>query len=93
MPCDVRSVAAARRLCGPLRSVAGDLRVVARESRPGLAPADVAAHLSLPLATRLAIDPKVPSAMDDGRFAPRRRSPLSRAANDILDLFDPLEST
>ncbi|HWD81375.1 MAG TPA: septum site-determining protein Ssd [Kribbella sp.] len=93
VPCDVRSVAAARRLCGPLRSVAGDLRVVARESRPGLTPADVAAHLSLPLATRLGIDPKIPSAMDDGRLAPRRRSPLSRAANDILDLFDPLEST
>ncbi|MGZ0149247.1 septum site-determining protein Ssd [Kribbella sp. WER1] len=88
VPCDVRSVAAAKRLSGPLRSVAGDLRVVARDSRPGLAPADVAAHLCLPLATRVGIDPKVPAAMDEGRFAPHRRSPLSRAATEILDLFD-----
>jgi secretion/DNA translocation related CpaE-like protein len=89
VPCDVRSVAAAKRLCGPLRSVAGDLRVVARASRPGLAAADVATHLALPLATKLAIDPQIPTAMDDGRFAPRRRSPLTRAATDILTLFPP----
>ncbi|HZX05942.1 septum site-determining protein Ssd, partial [Kribbella sp.] len=79
VPCDVRSVAAAKRLSGPLRSVAGDLRVVARDSRPGLAPADVATHLSLPLATNLGVDPKVPPAMDEGRFTPHRRSPLTRA--------------
>ncbi|MBP2354397.1 secretion/DNA translocation related CpaE-like protein [Kribbella aluminosa] len=88
VPCDVRSVAAAKRLSGPLRSVAGDVRVVARDSRPGLAPTDVAAHLCLPLATKLGIDPKVPAAMDEGRFAPHRRSPLTRAAADILNLFD-----
>jgi secretion/DNA translocation related CpaE-like protein len=89
VPCDVRSVAAAKRLAGPLRSVAGDVRVVARASRPGLAATDVASHLSLPLATKLGIDPQVPTAMDEGRFAPRRRSPLTRAAANILDLFDP----
>ncbi|HEY3557682.1 MAG TPA: septum site-determining protein Ssd [Kribbella sp.] len=89
VPCDVRSVAAAKRLAGPLRSVAGDVRVVARASRPGLAATDVASHLSLPLATKLGIDPQVPTAMDEGRFAPRRRSPLIRAAANILDLFDP----
>ncbi|GAA1577140.1 MULTISPECIES: septum site-determining protein Ssd [Kribbella] len=88
VPCDVRSVAAAKRLSGPLRSVAGDVRVVARDSHPGLAPADVAAHLSLPLATKLGIDPKIPAAMDEGRFAPHRRSPLSRAAAEILNLVD-----
>lgn len=89
VPCDVRSVAAAKRLSGPLRSVAGDVRLVARESRPGLSPADVATHLSLPLATKLALDPKLPTAMDEGHFTPTRRSPLTRAATNILDLFDP----
>jgi secretion/DNA translocation related CpaE-like protein len=87
VPCDVRSVAAAKRLCGPLRSVAGDLRVVARSSRPALSPADVATHLSLPLAAKLGIDRALPTAMDQGHFTPGPRSPLTRAATTLLDLF------
>jgi secretion/DNA translocation related CpaE-like protein len=87
VPCDVRSVAAAKRLSGPLRAVAGDLRVVARESRPGLSAADAAAHLSLPLATKLTNDRTIAAAMDQGRFIPHPRSPLARAAATLLDLF------
>jgi secretion/DNA translocation related CpaE-like protein len=94
VPCDVRSVAAAKRLVGPLRTVAGDLRVVARESRPhGLSATDVAAHLSLPLATKVASERDLPVSMDQGRFDPHPRGPLSRAATQILNLFDPAEST
>jgi Flp pilus assembly CpaE family ATPase len=88
VPCDVRSVAAAKRLSGPLRSVAGDLRVVARSTRPALSAADVATHLSLPLATKLGIDRTLPSAMDRGHFTPSPRSPLTRAATTLLDLFN-----
>jgi secretion/DNA translocation related CpaE-like protein len=91
VPCDVRSVAAAKRLSGPLRTVAGDLRVVARESRPGLSAADVSSHLSLPLATKLGTDRTLPAAMDQGNFVPPPRSSLGRAATAVLDLFDLLE--
>jgi secretion/DNA translocation related CpaE-like protein len=87
VPCDVRSVAAAKRLVGPLRDVAGDLRVVGRESRPhALSPVDVAGHLALPLATKVGLERDLPAAMDQGRFDPHPRGPLSRAATDILDL-------
>lgn len=88
VPCDVRSVAAANRLVGPLRDVAGDLRVVARDPRVnGLSAADVASHLSLPLATRVGHERDLPAAMDQGRFDPRPRGPLGRAASELLDLF------
>ncbi|MFF0266616.1 septum site-determining protein Ssd [Kribbella sp. NPDC004536] len=93
VPCDVRSVAAAKRFSGPLRSVAGDVRVVARASRPGLSPTDVATHLSLPLATKLGLDPKIPPAMDAGRLTPHPRSPLTRAATNFLTLFTPTHPT
>lgn len=88
VPCDVRSAAAAKRLVGPLRDVAGDLRVVARDSRLGsLSAADVAAHLSLPLATKVGRERELPEAMDQGRFDPRPRGPLGRAATELLDFF------
>ena len=94
VPCDVRSVAAAKRLVGPLRAVAGDLRVVARESRPhGLSATDVAAHLALPLATKVTPERDLPVSMDQGRFDPHPRGPLSRAATQILNLFSTPEST
>ncbi|MGW7686736.1 septum site-determining protein Ssd [Kribbella sp. NPDC054772] len=92
IPCDVRSVAAAKRLSGPLRSVAGDLRVVLRESRPGLSAADVSTHLSLPVATKIGTDRTLPRAMDQGHFVPHPRSPLTRAATTLLDLFDLTDS-
>ncbi|TCC12273.1 hypothetical protein E0H45_14005 [Kribbella soli] len=93
VPSDVRSVAAAKRLSGPLRAVAGDVRVVARESRPGLAPIDVATHLSLPLATKLGHDRNLPTAMDQGHFPLHPRSPLARTATTLLDLFPPPQLT
>jgi len=88
VPCDVRSVAAAKRLVSPLRAVAGDLRVVAREPcLNGLTATDVAHHLSLPLATRVSTERDLAVAMDQGRFEPRPRGPLARAAGILLDLF------
>jgi secretion/DNA translocation related CpaE-like protein len=93
VPCDVRSVAAAKRLSGPLRAVAGDLRVVARDTRPGLAPTDVASHLSLPLATKLDHDRNLPTAMDQGHFPLSPRSPLARTATTLLNLFPPPHPT
>jgi secretion/DNA translocation related CpaE-like protein len=88
VPCDVRSVAAAKRLVGPLRDVADDLRVVAREPRvKGLSAPDVAEHLMLPLATKVGYERDLPFAMDQGRFDPRPRGPLGRAAADLLDMF------
>ncbi|MFI6827282.1 septum site-determining protein Ssd [Kribbella sp. NPDC050241] len=93
VPRDVRSVAAAKRLVGPLRAVAGDLRVVTRESRVnGLGATDVASHLSLPLATNLGRERDLAAAMDQGRFDPRPRGPLARAATALLDLFGLLEA-
>jgi hypothetical protein len=53
----------------------------------GMTPLDVADHLSLPLAAKLAHERDLPSQMDEGRFDPRPRSPLGRAAAEVLDLF------
>ncbi|WBQ04915.1 septum site-determining protein Ssd [Kribbella sp. CA-293567] len=88
VPRDVRSCAAAARLVAPLREVAHDLRVVAREpGLNGLSALDVADHLSLPLAAKLGFERDLPSLLDEGRFDPRPRSALGRAATDILELF------
>jgi secretion/DNA translocation related CpaE-like protein len=88
VPRDVRSCAAAARLVAPLRQVAHDLRVVAREpGLNGLSALDVADHLSLPLAAKLGFERDLPSLLDEGRFDPRPRSALGRAATEVLDLF------
>ncbi|MEV8376849.1 septum site-determining protein Ssd [Kribbella sp. NPDC056861] len=88
VPRDVRSCAAAARLVAPLREVAHDLRVVAREpGLNGLSALDVADHLSLPLAVKLGFERDLPSLLDEGRFDPRPRSALGRAATEVLDLF------
>ncbi|ADB29675.1 hypothetical protein Kfla_0554 [Kribbella flavida DSM 17836] len=88
VPRDVRSCAAAARLVGPLREVATDLRVVAREpGLGGLSAVDVAKHLSLPLAAKLRFDRDVAALMDQGRFDPRPRGALGRTAGELLDLF------
>jgi secretion/DNA translocation related CpaE-like protein len=88
VPRDVRSCAAAARLVSPLRDVATDLRVVAREpGLGGLSAVDVAKHLSLPLAAKLRFDRDLPALMDKGRFDPRPRGALGRTAGELLDLF------
>ena len=88
VPRDVRSCAAAARLVRPLREVATDLRVVAREpGLGGLSAIDVAEHLSLPLAARLRFDRDLPALMDQGRFDPRPRGALGRTAGELLDSF------
>ncbi|MGC4943684.1 septum site-determining protein Ssd [Kribbella sp. DT2] len=88
VPRDVRSCAAAARLVRPLRDVATDLRVVAREpGLGGLSAVDVAKHLSLPLAAKLRFDRDLPALMDKGRFDPRPRGALGRTAGELLDLF------
>ncbi|TCM49123.1 secretion/DNA translocation related CpaE-like protein [Kribbella sp. VKM Ac-2568] len=88
VPRDVRSCAAAARLVAPLREVANDLRVVAREpGLNGLSAIDVADHLSLPLAAKLSVEKDLPTVMDQGRFDPRPRGALGRAASELLDLF------
>jgi hypothetical protein len=48
---------------------------------------DVADHLSLPLAAKLGFERDLPSLLDEGYFDPRPRSPLGRAAGEVLDLF------
>jgi len=88
VPCDIRSLAAAKRLAGPLAEVAGDLRVIARSAhRPAIPAAEAAAHLSLPLATSFTDERDLPAAMDQGRFDPNPRGSLARAAVTLLDLF------
>lgn len=88
VPRDVRACAAAARLVAPLREVAHDLRVVAREpGLNGLSALDVADHLSLPLAAKLGFERDLPSSLDEGRFDPRPRSALGRASSEVLDLF------
>ncbi|MEU8226092.1 septum site-determining protein Ssd [Kribbella sp. NPDC048915] len=87
VPGDVRSLAAAKRLAGPLRSVAGDLRVIPRAAQAAIAPADVATYLNLPLATTLALDRSLPAAINEGHFPLTPRSSLTRTANEVLDLF------
>ncbi|TDD43378.1 hypothetical protein E1263_41735 [Kribbella antibiotica] len=90
VPCDIRSLAAAKRLAGPLAEVAGDLRVIARSSRRSTIPAaDTASHLSLPLATSFADERDLPAAMDEGRLDPNPKGSLARAASVLLNLFAP----
>ena len=85
VPRDVRSCAAAARVVAPLRDVAADLRVVAREpGLNGLSAIDVADHLSLPLAAKLGYERELPSQMDEGRFDPRPRSALGRASAELI---------
>ncbi|MFB6719914.1 septum site-determining protein Ssd [Kribbella sp. NPDC056345] len=91
VPCDIRSLAAAKRLAGPLAEVAGDLRVIARETRRPAVPAvEAALHLGLPLATSFADERDLSAAMDQGRFDPNPRGSLARAAGMLLDLFAPV---
>jgi hypothetical protein len=73
----------------PLRDLATDLRVVAREpALNGLSAIDVADHLSLPLAANVGRpERELAAQMDEGRFDPRPRSALGRAAAEVLDLF------
>ncbi|WP_232828342.1 septum site-determining protein Ssd [Kribbella monticola] len=89
VPRNVRACAAAARLVAPLREVATDLRVVAREpALNGLSALDVADHLSLPLAANVGrAERELAAQMDEGRFDPRPRTALGRAAAELLDLF------
>lgn len=88
VPRDVRACAAAARVAGRLRSVAGDLRLAAREpGLSGLSAADVAKHLSIRLAVQVRFDRDLATQLDRGRFPADARTPLGRAASDLLDQF------
>jgi secretion/DNA translocation related CpaE-like protein len=88
VPRDVRACAAAARVAGRLSLAGTDIRVVARDSTAGsLKPADVAAHLGLPLTAQLRLDKDLDGQIESGRFAPHPRSQLGRTCAALLDTF------
>ena len=88
VPRDVRACAAAARVAGRLSLTGSDIRVVARDSTAGsLKPADVAAHLGLPLTAHLHLDKDLDDQIESGRFEPHRRSHLGRTCATLLDTF------
>ncbi|MFC0627652.1 septum site-determining protein Ssd [Kribbella deserti] len=88
VPRDVRACAAAARVAGRLRSFASDLRLVAREPcLSGLSALDLAKHLSVRLAAQLRFDKSLAVQIDRGRFPVEPRTPLGRAASELLDQF------
>ncbi len=88
VPRDVRASAAAARVAGRLSLAGSDIRVVARDSTAGsLKPADVAAHLGLPLTAQLHLDKDLDDQIESGRIEPHPRSHLGRTCAALLDTF------
>ncbi|GAA0570951.1 septum formation initiator [Kribbella sandramycini] len=92
VPCDIRSLAAAKRLATPLATLCSDLRLIARQSRRHtIPPPAAAAHLALPVAATYSDEPALAVAIDAGHFAPQPKGSLARAATAVLSLFPQLE--
>lgn len=80
---DLRGVAAGRRVVAGLDDLGPPLRLVVRTGRSGSADPDQVAHwLGVPLATRLATDPKVAADGDRGDLVVR--TSLRRASRAVL---------
>lgn len=86
VPADIRAIAAAARLLGPLRDVAVGIELVVRGPGPSGIDADVVAStLELPVAVRMRPDERLARSIDDGLGpVPRRRAPLAAAARTLV---------
>ena len=87
VPAEVRATAAAARVAGRAGLLCRDLRLVVRGPAPaGLAAAEVAAALGLPLAGDIRAEPGLELALEHGEPPGRsRRSPLAGLCDVLLD--------
>ena len=86
VPAEVRAAAAAARVAASIRLMTREVQVVVRGPAPGdLEPEVVAASLGLPLAGHCRAEPGLAAALERGEPPGRRRGPLSRLADRLLD--------
>jgi secretion/DNA translocation related CpaE-like protein len=87
VPAEVRAVAAASRVAAGLTTIAADVRVISRRTASaGLAGAEVAAALGLPLAAEMADEPRLLERLDRGDPPGLdQRGPLHDACAGVLD--------
>ena len=93
VPAEVRAAAAAARVAGRAGLFCSDLRLVVRGPAPaGLAAADMAAALGLPLAGQVRAEPGLGLDLERGEAPGRRsRSPLAGLCRQLLDDVLPAE--
>ena len=86
VPAEVRAAAAAARVAASIRLLTREVQVVVRGPAPGdLEPEVVAASLGLALAGHCRAEPGLAAALERGQPPGRRRGPLSRLADLLLD--------
>jgi secretion/DNA translocation related CpaE-like protein len=87
VPAEVRACAAATQLARRLLERGRRVRLVVRGPAPGgLAPADVARALAVPLLTAMRPAPRLAAALETGRLPVRlARGPLARSAGEVLE--------
>jgi secretion/DNA translocation related CpaE-like protein len=86
VPAEVRATVAAGRIASELRRHASDIRVVVRGPAAGGLTGDVIAHaLDLPLAGEVAVDRRIPTALEHGDLVRvSRRGPLTDLCRKLL---------
>lgn len=85
--CDVRAIAATTATLAELRGVNPALGLVVRGPSPGgLLASDVADAAAAPLLASMRPEPMLTQRLEQGGLRIRRRSPLGRAAETVLDL-------
>jgi len=86
VPADLRACAAARRVADAVRRHGVRLHTLVRGPAPGgLAAADVAKAVGVPLLAAVRPEPFLDRALERGALRPRPRGPLTIAATAILD--------
>jgi secretion/DNA translocation related CpaE-like protein len=87
VPADVRAAAAAGALAGWVRAINPNVGLVVRGPAPGgLRASDIAATVGLPLVATMRPQPGLADTLERGGLRMRTRSPLARAAADVLEL-------
>jgi secretion/DNA translocation related CpaE-like protein len=88
VPADVRASAAAGALTGWIRTVNPNVGLVVRGPAPGgLRAADVSSTVGLALVAAMRPQPGLADALERGGLRMRARSPLARAAAQVLDML------
>ena len=89
VPADVRAAAAAGALAGWVRTINPNVGLVVRGPAPGgLRAADVSATVGLSLVAAMRPQPGLADALERGGLHIRARSPLARAAAQVLGMLD-----
>ncbi|WNV91718.1 septum site-determining protein Ssd [Umezawaea sp. Da 62-37] len=85
VPAEVRACASAKRMAHQLTSHGVTLGLVVRAPGPtGLRGKEIAESVGVPLLASMRPEPRLATALDNGRFPTTTRGPLARAANSVL---------